>query len=61
MEHVIGFEHVIEHVIEHVMDQGACNAPCNRCNYRPITQHYMLPITLHALHAHYMHVIMMCM
>ena len=47
------------HVTGHVMDVigvAVCNAPCNRCNYTVITEHYMLPITLHALHAHYMHV-----
>ena len=47
--------HVKEHVM-HVIGGAACNAPCNRCNYTVITEHYMLPITLHALQDHYMHV-----
>ena len=43
--------HVTEHVV-HVIgaSDAVCNAPCNRCNYTLIIEHYMLPITLHALH-----------
>ena len=48
-------EHVTEQV-RHVIGGAACNAPCNRCNYTLIIEHYMMPITLHALQAHYMHV-----
>ena len=48
--------HVTEHVM-HVIKGAACNAPCNRCNYTVFTEHYVLPITLHALQDHYMHVI----
>ena len=59
MKHVIEYaacnEHVKEHVM-HVIGGAACNAPLNRRNYTVITEHYMLPITLHALQAHYMHV-----
>ena len=49
MKHVIEYAACNSHVKEHVMHVMGCN-------YTVITEHYMLLITLHALQAHYMHV-----